>query len=131
MYKRQVLQSYGLVTTLTASENVAIALRGRGVAAVEATEKASEALARVSVDELADRLISELSGGQLQRVWLACCLAQDTGVLLLTSRRRSSTCATRSNCSTSSATSPTAATSPSGSCCTTSTTPPRSPTSCT
>ena len=66
-----VLQSYGLVTTLTASENVAIALRGRGVAAVEATEKASEALARVGVDELADRLISELSGGQLQRVAVA------------------------------------------------------------
>ena len=27
--------------------------------------------------------VDELSGGQLQRVWLACCLAQDTAVLLL------------------------------------------------
>lgn len=77
-----VLQSYGLVTTLTASENVAIALRGRGVAAVEATEKASEALARVGVDELADRLISELSGGQLQRVAAARALAVVPDVLL-------------------------------------------------
>jgi iron-chelate-transporting ATPase len=32
---------------------------------------------------MADRPVDELSGGQLQRVWLACCLAQDTGVLLL------------------------------------------------
>jgi putative ABC transport system ATP-binding protein len=77
-----VLQSYGLVTTLTASENVAIALRGRGVAAVEATEKASEALARVGVDELADRLISELSGGQLQRVAVARALVLGADVLL-------------------------------------------------
>ncbi len=35
------------------------------------------------VTDLADRPVDELSGGQLQRVWLACCLAQDTGVLLL------------------------------------------------
>ena len=33
--------------------------------------------------ELADSPVSSLSGGQLQRVWLASCLAQDTGVLLL------------------------------------------------
>ena len=77
-----VLQSYGLVTTLTASENVAIALRGRGVAAVEATERAAKALARVSVDELAGRLISELSGGQLQRVAVARALVLGADVLL-------------------------------------------------
>lgn len=33
--------------------------------------------------ELSDRPVAALSGGQLQRVWLASCLAQDTGVLLL------------------------------------------------
>ena len=32
---------------------------------------------------MADRGIDELSGGELQRVWLATCLAQQTGVLLL------------------------------------------------
>jgi iron complex transport system ATP-binding protein len=33
--------------------------------------------------DMADRGVDELSGGELQRVWLATCLAQDTGVLLL------------------------------------------------
>jgi iron complex transport system ATP-binding protein len=35
------------------------------------------------VADLADRGAEHLSGGQLQRVWLACCLAQETGVVLL------------------------------------------------
>nr|WP_206314004.1 ABC transporter ATP-binding protein [Streptomyces coryli] len=41
------------------------------------------ALAMTGVTELAERGAEHLSGGQLQRVWLAGCLAQDTGVLLL------------------------------------------------
>lgn len=32
---------------------------------------------------MVDRAVDQLSGGELQRVWLATCLAQDTGVLLL------------------------------------------------
>jgi ferric hydroxamate transport system ATP-binding protein len=35
------------------------------------------------VAAMAERGVDELSGGELQRVWLATCLAQDTGVLLL------------------------------------------------
>lgn len=41
------------------------------------------ALAMTDVEALAERGAEHLSGGQLQRVWLAGCLAQDTGVLLL------------------------------------------------
>ncbi|MFJ3208024.1 ABC transporter ATP-binding protein [Streptomyces flaveolus] len=41
------------------------------------------ALALTGVAGLADRGADHLSGGQLQRVWLASCLAQETGVLLL------------------------------------------------
>ncbi|MBZ6133719.1 ABC transporter ATP-binding protein [Streptomyces olivaceus] len=41
------------------------------------------ALALTGVDGLAERVADQLSGGQLQRVWLAGCLAQETGVLLL------------------------------------------------
>ena len=43
----------------------------------------SWAMAVTGVDAMADRTVDELSGGELQRVWLATCLAQDTGVLLL------------------------------------------------
>ncbi|MFJ3964576.1 ABC transporter ATP-binding protein [Streptomyces sp. NPDC090036] len=41
------------------------------------------ALALTGVEDLAERGAEHLSGGQLQRVWLAGCLAQETGVLLL------------------------------------------------
>jgi iron complex transport system ATP-binding protein len=35
------------------------------------------------IQAMADRGVDELSGGELQRVWLATCLAQQTRVLLL------------------------------------------------
>ncbi|MFH0521114.1 ABC transporter ATP-binding protein [Streptomyces sp. M41] len=41
------------------------------------------ALALTGVAEFAERGAEHLSGGQLQRVWLAGCLAQETGALLL------------------------------------------------
>lgn len=43
----------------------------------------ARAMALTGVEALADRPVDRLSGGQLQRVWLAGCLAQDTDVLLL------------------------------------------------
>lgn len=43
----------------------------------------ARAMDLTGVTELADRPVDALSGGQVQRVWLACCLAQDTAVLLL------------------------------------------------
>lgn len=41
------------------------------------------ALSLTGLVEMAHRAVDELSGGELQRVWLATCLAQDTGILLL------------------------------------------------
>lgn len=41
------------------------------------------ALDATGVLAMADRAAGELSGGELQRVWLAACLAQETGVVLL------------------------------------------------
>lgn len=42
-----------------------------------------EALQVTGLTSMAGRAAGELSGGELQRVWLACCVAQQTGVLLL------------------------------------------------
>jgi iron complex transport system ATP-binding protein len=41
------------------------------------------ALAITGLGSMAERSVDQLSGGELQRVWLATCLAQQTGVLLL------------------------------------------------
>ncbi|MFF5980567.1 ABC transporter ATP-binding protein [Streptomyces olindensis] len=49
----------------------------------DASHAVERALALTGVTELAERGADHLSGGQLQRVWLAGCLAQETGVLLL------------------------------------------------
>ena len=63
-----VLQVYGLVPILSARENIAIALRARGVAPVEANEQADRELGRFHIGDLGDRQVEELSGGQMQRV---------------------------------------------------------------
>ncbi|MFG2405632.1 ABC transporter ATP-binding protein [Streptomyces brevispora] len=41
------------------------------------------AMGVTGVRDMAGRQVGELSGGEMQRVWLAACLAQDTGVVLL------------------------------------------------
>ncbi|WP_125099340.1 ABC transporter ATP-binding protein [Leucobacter chromiireducens] len=41
------------------------------------------ALEATGITDMSERAAGELSGGELQRVWLAACFAQDTGVVLL------------------------------------------------
>jgi len=53
---------------------------GRDPAGAAAVERA---LTLTGLSALADRPVQALSGGQVQRVWLASCLAQQTGLLLL------------------------------------------------
>ena len=58
--------------------------RGRfGAGDTEGPAVVERTMRLTGVEELADRSVDTLSGGQLQRVWLASCLAQDTTVLLL------------------------------------------------
>ncbi|MBF4622651.1 ABC transporter ATP-binding protein [Clavibacter sp. VKM Ac-2872] len=58
--------------------------RGRfGGADPDGRAAVDRALDLTGLVALADRGVDQLSGGQLQRVWLASCLAQETGVLLL------------------------------------------------
>ena len=47
------------------------------------TTAIDQAMGLTGTAGMADRAVDQLSGGELQRVWLASCLAQDTGVLLL------------------------------------------------
>jgi putative ABC transport system ATP-binding protein len=70
-----VLQGYGLVSLLTAAENVEAALRAAGRESEEAIEAAAEALRAVGLAGHEDQLIEELSGGQQQRVAVARALA--------------------------------------------------------
>lgn len=48
-----------------------------------AEQAITEAMEMTGVADMAARSADQLSGGELQRVWLASCLAQDTNVLLL------------------------------------------------
>ncbi|WP_312855968.1 ABC transporter ATP-binding protein [Nocardioides stalactiti] len=58
--------------------------RSRFAGTTDADRRAIDhALEVTGVAGMADRSVDQLSGGELQRVWLATCLAQDTGVLLL------------------------------------------------
>ncbi|WP_426185789.1 ABC transporter ATP-binding protein [Microbacterium sp. TWP3-1-2b2] len=58
--------------------------RGRFSGVSDADRAAIDgALALTGLGEMSHRAVDELSGGELQRVWLATCLAQDTGILLL------------------------------------------------
>lgn len=70
-----VLQGYGLISLLTAAENVEAALRAAGHPAVSVGEDASTSLEAVGLSGHEEQLIEELSGGQQQRVAVARALA--------------------------------------------------------
>lgn len=77
-----VLQVYGLVPILSASENIAIALRARGVDPRGSSQQALAALERFHIGDLGDRQVEELSGGQMQRVACARAFAVGSDILL-------------------------------------------------
>ena len=66
-----VFQSYNLLPTLTAMENVTLPLIFRGVPVQERNERAMEMLKAVGLEGRATHKPSEMSGGQQQRVSIA------------------------------------------------------------
>jgi putative ABC transport system ATP-binding protein len=77
-----IFQSFNLIPTLSAQENVETALVPLGVASGERQERALRALSDVGLGERARHLPSELSGGQQQRVAIARALVKQPTVLL-------------------------------------------------
>ena len=77
-----VFQSFNLIPTLNALENVETALVPMGVKKAERTRRAEAALASVGLGERLTHTPAELSGGQQQRVAIARALVKEPKVLL-------------------------------------------------
>ncbi|WJL96019.1 ABC transporter ATP-binding protein [Microbacterium sp. ET2] len=77
-----VFQGFNLIPTLTASENVDMALEPLRLPATERSRRVSEALSRVGLAERAGHRPGELSGGQQQRVAIARAIVKRPRVLL-------------------------------------------------
>ena len=77
-----VFQSFALVPTLSAAENVGLPLRLRRTVPSEREDRVALLLALVGLQEHAAQRPTELSGGQQQRVALARALAADPRLLL-------------------------------------------------
>jgi putative spermidine/putrescine transport system ATP-binding protein len=78
-----MFQSYALFPHLTVLDNVAFALKMRGIDKRARHKRAGELLELVAMTPYAGRLPSQLSGGQQQRVALARALVTEPQILLL------------------------------------------------
>jgi putative ABC transport system ATP-binding protein len=77
-----VFQTFNLIPTLSAQENVETALVPLGIAGSERRARALQALEDVGLGDRAAHVPSEMSGGQQQRVALARALVKEPKVLL-------------------------------------------------
>ena len=78
-----VFQSLALFTHLSVGQNIAYALRIRGVASEAQDKRVRELLEMVHLGGFADRPVAKLSGGQRQRVAIARALAHSPRLFLL------------------------------------------------
>ena len=77
-----VFQEFYLLPTLTAVQNVALALMGQGIASAEQRCRAEEALDALGLAERHHHLPTALSGGERQRVAIARALVRRPALLL-------------------------------------------------
>jgi ABC-type lipoprotein export system ATPase subunit len=75
-------QDFNLLPTLTARENVEIAMFGTRMAPAERARRAASLLAAVGIAHCAGRMPRELSGGERRRVAVARALANEPALLL-------------------------------------------------
>src|SRR5213075_164787 len=77
-----IFQNFNLIPTMTAAENVRLALAFGGLRGIERKTRAEGLLERVGLADRMDHRPSELSGGEQQRVAIARALANRPRVLL-------------------------------------------------
>jgi putative ABC transport system ATP-binding protein len=77
-----VFQQFNLIPTLTAAQNVEIALAPSGMPVADRRETVARLLDSVGLGARADHVPSKLSGGEQQRVAIARALANEPHVLL-------------------------------------------------
>jgi putative ABC transport system ATP-binding protein len=77
-----IFQTFNLVPTLSAAENVEAALIPLGIGQASRTTRVAAALASVGLADRAGHLPTELSGGQQQRVAIARALVKEPKVVL-------------------------------------------------
>jgi putative ABC transport system ATP-binding protein len=86
LYRRTVVgfifQSFNLVTSLRAWENVALPLVFQGLGRADRKRRAFELLERVGLGKRANHVPSEMSGGEQQRVAIARALVNEPRMLL-------------------------------------------------
>jgi ABC-type lipoprotein export system ATPase subunit len=77
-----IFQSFGLLPTLSAFENVELLLRIAGVPHQQRQERARQCLALVGLEKWANHRPYEMSGGQQQRVAIARAIANQPQIIL-------------------------------------------------